>query len=146
MFVDVIYYILLCSILFSILFFFSSRRRHTRCALVTGVQTCALPISRSPAIDKERWRRARRRSGHREAIQPSRCAGQDPEQYLSRRNIRAAVRANAPGPSHFRGLKARRQAKGIRWRPPYNRTEERRVGQESVSTCRYGWSQYNLKK
>src|SRR3546814_1403970 len=26
------------------LFFFSSRRRHTRCALVTGVQTCALPI------------------------------------------------------------------------------------------------------
>src|SRR3546814_1565393 len=30
-------------------FFFSSRRRHTRCALVTGVQTCALPIFR------ERW-------------------------------------------------------------------------------------------
>src|SRR3546814_2510452 len=30
-------------------FFFSSRRRHTRCALVTGVQTCALPIS--SAID-----------------------------------------------------------------------------------------------
>src|SRR3546814_16969375 len=27
-------------------FFFSSRRRHTRCALVTGVQTCALPILR----------------------------------------------------------------------------------------------------
>src|SRR3546814_4208660 len=27
-----------------ICFFFSSRRRHTRCALVTGVQTCALPI------------------------------------------------------------------------------------------------------
>src|SRR3546814_4512000 len=26
-------------------FFFSIRRRHTRCALVTGVQTCALPIS-----------------------------------------------------------------------------------------------------
>src|SRR3546814_5193510 len=26
-------------------FFFSSSRRHTRCALVTGVQTCALPIS-----------------------------------------------------------------------------------------------------
>src|SRR3546814_7658448 len=30
---------------FSVFFFFSSRRRHTRCALVTGVQTCALPIS-----------------------------------------------------------------------------------------------------
>src|SRR3546814_15451248 len=36
-----------CFILFCIfnVFFFSSRRRHTRCALVTGVQTCALPIS-----------------------------------------------------------------------------------------------------
>src|SRR3546814_9106160 len=31
------------------LFFFSSRRRHTRCALVTGVQTCALPISGRPS-------------------------------------------------------------------------------------------------
>src|SRR3546814_5149474 len=31
------------------LFFFSSRRRHTRCALVTGVQTCALPIWRAIA-------------------------------------------------------------------------------------------------
>src|SRR3546814_10262489 len=30
-----------------VFFFFSSRRRHTRCALVTGVQTCALPISMS---------------------------------------------------------------------------------------------------
>src|SRR3546814_4964253 len=30
-------------------FFFSSRRRNTRCALVTGVQTCALPIS-GPAL------------------------------------------------------------------------------------------------
>src|SRR3546814_16124777 len=31
-----------------VVFFFSSRRRHTSCALVTGVQTCALPISPSP--------------------------------------------------------------------------------------------------
>src|SRR3546814_8662633 len=30
--------------------FFSSRRRHTSCALVTGVQTCALPISRRHGI------------------------------------------------------------------------------------------------
>src|SRR3546814_3139581 len=41
-------YIVLCSCsllsLCSCVFFFSSRRRHTRCALVTGVQTCALPI------------------------------------------------------------------------------------------------------
>src|SRR3546814_7834922 len=32
------------SAVFTLVFFFSSRRRHTRCALVTGVQTCALPI------------------------------------------------------------------------------------------------------
>src|SRR3546814_4899564 len=36
----------MCYLLFS--FFFSSRRRHTRCAFVTGVQTCALPISGRP--------------------------------------------------------------------------------------------------
>src|SRR3546814_8562369 len=37
-------------LLFCVFFFFSSRRRHTSCALVTGVQTCALPIS-----SKLRW-------------------------------------------------------------------------------------------
>src|SRR3546814_6698540 len=34
-----------------VFFFFSSRRRHTSCALVTGVQTCALPISPKQRID-----------------------------------------------------------------------------------------------
>src|SRR3546814_7796006 len=37
-------FLLTCCYVF-FLFFCSSRRRHTRCALVTGVQTCALPIS-----------------------------------------------------------------------------------------------------
>src|SRR3546814_15396026 len=36
------------------IFFFSSRRRHTRCALVTGVQTCALPIYASLARAAQR--------------------------------------------------------------------------------------------
>src|SRR3546814_5480121 len=44
----------LCVVLYCffiiIFFFFSSRRRHTRCALVTGVQTCALPIFMAMAI------------------------------------------------------------------------------------------------
>src|SRR3546814_203040 len=35
-------------------FFFSSRRRHTRCALVTGVQTCALPIYGRSVITRVR--------------------------------------------------------------------------------------------
>src|SRR3546814_21031677 len=46
------------------MFFFSSRRRHTRCALVTGVQTCALPIyvglgngNLTPATAEETWQR-----------------------------------------------------------------------------------------
>src|SRR3546814_19627447 len=71
--------VLLCSrhlsvFLFS--FFFSSRRRHTRCALVTGVQTCALPIStaftsppitppRKSWLDRSAVRRNRRRRGAR---------------------------------------------------------------------------------
>src|SRR3546814_7182472 len=41
------YFVWLClcvTSVFFICFFLSSRRRHTRCALVTGVQTCALPI------------------------------------------------------------------------------------------------------
>src|SRR3546814_7756313 len=40
------------SLVLVLVFFFSSRRRHTRCALVTGVQTCALPIwSHTPVPD-----------------------------------------------------------------------------------------------
>src|SRR3546814_4897677 len=37
-------------------FFFSSRRRHTRCALVTGVQTCALPIFEAHGVREPRKR------------------------------------------------------------------------------------------
>src|SRR3546814_4640106 len=50
MFIDILcsriifYYIVVDVCSFVCIFFFSSRRRHTRCALVTGVQTCALPI------------------------------------------------------------------------------------------------------
>src|SRR3546814_4679656 len=43
-------------VMFVRVFFFSSRRRHTRCALVTGVQTCALPIlRRARVMDAERF-------------------------------------------------------------------------------------------
>src|SRR3546814_8989872 len=42
------YFMLICCVYFFWFFLFSSRRRHTRCALVTGVQTCALPISVPP--------------------------------------------------------------------------------------------------
>src|SRR3546814_10504749 len=57
-----VYLMLLLCLVFSccffvFFFFFSSRRRHTRCALVTGVQTCALPISRRRARCRCRWAR-----------------------------------------------------------------------------------------
>src|SRR3546814_14616861 len=44
------------------MFFFSSRRRHTRCALVTGVQTCALPVT-APAAGTVAYARAFRDYG-----------------------------------------------------------------------------------
>src|SRR3546814_8058227 len=47
----------------AIVFLFSSRRRHTRCALVTGVQTCALPIldaGDEPLVGDEEQREAGR--------------------------------------------------------------------------------------
>src|SRR3546814_6254870 len=57
---------------FRVFFFFSSRRRHTRCALVTGVQTCALPICRCDEALWPAWRQGgenrlcgRRRRDHR---------------------------------------------------------------------------------
>src|SRR3546814_3692469 len=40
------------AVIFIFFFFFSSRRRHTRCALVTGVQTCALPIWGRAAVPR----------------------------------------------------------------------------------------------
>src|SRR3546814_1459135 len=75
-------------------FFFSSRRRHTSCALVTGVQTCALPISDVlPDLQQH--------IGYR----PAGAVGDDPVEA--------------------------------------DRSEERRVGKECVSTCRSRWSPYH---
>src|SRR3546814_1703724 len=54
----------------ALIFFFSSRRRHTRCALVTGVQTCALPISlqRSKTALGASFRRIARHKGGAVAV------------------------------------------------------------------------------
>src|SRR3546814_11274597 len=49
MYMSLRYYCIYVHVVF---FFFSSRRRHTRCALVTGVQTCALPICPVRAGDR----------------------------------------------------------------------------------------------
>src|SRR3546814_9822467 len=69
---------------FFYVFFFSSRRRHTRCALVTGVQTCALPICRqdhsSPyplSGSNRRSQRSWRRYGHHRRRSEERRVGKE---------------------------------------------------------------------
>src|SRR3546814_12578186 len=108
--------------------FCSSRRRHTRCALVTGVQTCALPI----------W------SGGEWS--PLRA---DPENPRNRR-IGAVQKLFPLRVIHFLEsvlcfiVFARYwEARDVVYVP---RSEERRVGNECVSTCRSRWSPYHLKK
>src|SRR3546814_10884747 len=54
-------------------FFFSSRRRHTRCALVTGVQTCALPILQLGSFDGGSDTGIIRSHERRDAIALRRC-------------------------------------------------------------------------
>src|SRR3546814_6984991 len=105
--------------------FFSSRRRHTRCALVTGVQTCALPISLtlgdpyycqcqktarmlSEALGRPVMICFQSRFGRAKWLEPA----------------TDAVLASLPG-------------KGIK------RSEERRVGKECVRTCRSRCSPYH---
>src|SRR3546814_2192083 len=71
-------------------FFFSSRRRHTRCALVTGVQTCALPIlnrDRSRSASRLRLRKPMIRVSSRRSsvlMKPTYCA--DESYSLQRRS------------------------------------------------------------
>src|SRR3546814_6513911 len=97
------------------LFFFSSRRRHTRCALVTGVQTCALPISRQhPEISLEIW------------------CGWSAE-------ILGRLRADELDLAFAMVDGERAQYLSRCW---IERSEERRVGKECVSTCRSRWSPY----
>src|SRR3546814_3442796 len=97
-------------------FFFSSRRRHTRCALVTGVQTCALPILRLNLWVSARARRTAR------GPESLRCRGA----AASARRAPDAIFPFASRPS-----------------PDVRRSEERRVGKECVSTCRSRWSPYH---
>src|SRR3546814_8862149 len=100
-------------------FFFSSRRRHTRCALVTGVQTCALPIS---SLGSCRLSQAVTLDG-----MPSRGV-----------SVGAGL-AYAGDAGNTAQIEESRMAEGH----TYLRSEERRVGKECVSTCRSRWSPYH---
>src|SRR3546814_3754042 len=89
-------------------FFFSSRRRHTRCALVTGVQTCALPIS----------------------------------DFRARTRVERLVMATLLIASLLAIVTTLGIVASLLWES-FRRSEERRVGQDGVSTCRSRWSAYH---
>src|SRR3546814_7677321 len=98
------------SLLFELCFLFSSRRRHTRCALVTGVQTCALPISYHEGLPIA-------------ALEAASCGAR-----ILLSDIPANLDIGLDPMNYF---------------PVGDRSEERRVGKECVSTCRSWWSLYH---
>src|SRR3546814_4438652 len=102
-------------------FFFSSRRRHTRCALVTGVQTCALPIflaAQNCCNSQCRHCRAKVergiKAGHVAYKQDAFMRFISYDEWSLRNYVKLV-----------------------------SRSEERRVGKECVSTCRSRWSPYH---
>src|SRR3546814_2061337 len=100
-------------------FFLSSRRRHTRCALVTGVQTCALPI----------YERMVPGTGEMPLVEMIRAIRRD-----------VVVSIEVP----MRSLKKAGMSEVERVRLAVDgRSEERRVGKECGSTCRSRWSPYH---
>src|SRR3546814_5954009 len=100
--------------------FFSSRRRHTRCALVTGVQTCALPIwiERSDRLERQR-------------LHPPRL-----ERVMV---VARPLGMNLHAVAELAGM----LVEGRLEPDVAQRSEERRVGKECVSTCRSRWSPYH---
>src|SRR3546814_18255941 len=107
------------------LFFFSSRRRHTICALVTGVQTCALPI----------W------------LLTAGVSGLSSGSVESGATIAEVLQESGVEPTDPYALaRALRDPQLMARARDQERPEERRVGKECVSTCRSRWSPYTIKK
>src|SRR3546814_18497401 len=107
-------------------FFFSSRRRHTRCALVTGVQTCALPIHPRHLVGT-----ASELKSDSTSVFPRR--GKHAQGFVS------ASKLQLP----FLVVPAVLYPACSSELTHSSRSEERRVGKECVSTCRSRWSPYH---
>src|SRR3546814_10312981 len=115
----IMWYMYVCGLL-DVVFFFSSRRRHTRCALVTGVQTCALPILEVMWIKGS--------GGDIGTLKRSGLAALYLDRLLDLKNV-------------YKGIDHEDEMVNL-----FNhciRSEERRVGKECVSTCRSRWSPYH---
>src|SRR3546814_5122760 len=106
--------------------FFSSSRRHTRCALVTGVQTCALPILGGRVVEHSN----------------SEVYGQSWDiAYYASDNIVSPAEAARPSTVLATGLMLSMVVSLAVFL--LIRSDERRVGIECVSTCRSRWSRYD---
>src|SRR3546814_18913019 len=119
-----------------VVFFFSSRIRHTMCALVTGVQTCALPIYPVTGVMTP----ARLPGGALDVqVQPLKTSGTNYNFSIDYKVtpellVYAATRKGyVPGGLNHSGAAG---APGLK----LQRSEERRVGKECVSTCGSRWS------
>src|SRR3546814_12332834 len=114
-------------------FFFSSRRRHTRCALVTGVQTCALPISCGVAYALQLLSAVQ--NYHRCATLLEGFLGHalGPDDIWHQATVAPLVRDE---PKELKAARGR----------AVGRSEERRVGKECVRTCTSRWSPYHVTK
>src|SRR3546814_5168817 len=113
--------------------FCARRRRHTRCALVTGVQTCALPISPYRlgfALANEYSDHVTERHNYLWLAHSK----------LRRAALGAELLLGTP-PAGIEGTSRIRRGGELLWDKPFlsGRTEERRVGKECVRTCRSRW-------
>src|SRR3546814_6728880 len=116
-----------------LLFFFSSRRRHTRCALVTGVQTCALPIYRyrSRILETNSWSAG---ANYRYSETATATFARVSYRYSrGQRDYAYQTTLDDDG----------RTSVSIADVNTGNRSEERRVGKECVSTGRSRGSPYH---
>src|SRR3546814_19253474 len=126
-------------------FFFSSRRRHTRCALVTGVQTCALPISFTQFSCTPNVQPC---AGgcHTAKQQPQPANDKQSPCWLVYQGVDTMQRNGFQQEKHhaekcdLRGARISAHAGPALQLKESDRSEERRVGNECVSTCRSRWS------
>src|SRR3546814_15872380 len=120
-----------------VVFFFSSRRRHTRCELVTGVQTCALPISSgdtgSAAIEAV---------AGREHIRIFMLHPEGRVSDVQRRQMTTVLAPNVHNIAIYGSFdEAQAMVKRLLGdeEAGSQESEERRVGKECVSKCRSRW-------
>src|SRR3546814_16097796 len=119
------------------MFFFSSRRRHTRCALVTGVQTCAEPLVSQTllGVAGEYFIQHFTNGGFIDVLTDHSV---QPLSVETPAQVKIIFPRRASAKSDLRDIRPC-AAIGAR-------SEERRVGQECVSTCRSGWWMNHAQK